>query len=138
MRDLVWRTVRAVGTVLVVLMILTVVIDYPWGARTPQGAADLLSSHYATNALDKHWEVRRVEAEPGGVVVHLRIPEGAAASFQRIPPGGQFQVFGSVCPRREHPVWQRITASEDIWIHSASRSGESIMRRLSCRHWNGV
>lgn len=138
MKQLVWRTVRAVCIVLGLLMILTLIVEHPWGARTPTSAAQLLSDHFATNPLDSHWEVRRVEAEPGGVVIHLSIPSGAAASFQRIPAGAQFQAFGEVCPRSEHPVWQRVSATEDIYIHSASHSGESIMRRLSCRHWNGV
>lgn len=138
MRELIWRTVRAFVAVLVVMMLLTLALEYRWGARAPLGAAQLLADHYATNPLDSHWRVREVEAEPGRVIVHLTIPSGAAASFQRIPAGAQFQAFGAVCPRPDHPVWDRVREGEDIFIHSASRSGESIMRRLSCRRWNGA
>lgn len=136
MLDLVWRTVRAVCIVLAVLAAASFVLDYRWGARTPRSAAQLLADHYATRELNNRWEVRRVEAEPGRVIVHLRIPTGPAGGFQRIPDGARFQAFGPVCPTSDHPVWDRIEAGEDIFIHSASSSGESIMRRLSCRRWN--
>lgn len=136
MIDLVWRTVRAVVVVLALLALATVALESRWGARTPLGAAQLLSDHYATRSLDYNWQVPRVDAEPGRVIIHLRIPSGPAASFQRIPAGAQFQAFGPVCPGSAHPVWQRVAEGEDIFIHSASESGESIMRRLSCRRWN--
>ena len=136
MLDLVWRTVRAVCIVLAALALVSFLLDYRWGARTPRSAAQLLADHYATTELGNEWEVLRVEAEPGRVIVHLRIPSGPAAGFQRIPAGAQFQAFGPICPGREHPVWDRIAQGEDIFIHSASASGESIMRRLSCRRWN--
>ena len=138
MLDLVWRTVRAVCLVLAILAAVSFLLEHRWGARTPRSAAQLLADHYATRELENNWEVRRVEAEPGRVIVHLRIPRGPAGAFQRIPAGAQFQAFGPVCPDPEHPVWDRIDAGEDIFIHSASRSGESIMRRLSCRRWNRI
>lgn len=138
MKELIWRTVRAFCIVLAIMMVFTVVVEHRWGARTPHGAAQVLADYYATRELDSHWEVLEVEAEPGRVIVYLTIPSGAAASFQRIPAGAQFQVFGRVCPEPGHSVWARMGDGEDIFIHSASRSGEGIMRRLSCRHWNGV
>lgn len=137
-RALIWRTVRAVCIVLVVLMALTLALEYRGGAREPAGAAQLLADYYATRSLESSWEVRGVEAEPGGVVVHLVIPRGASGSFQRIPAGAQFQAFGAVCPPPDHEVWGRMRPDEDVYIHSAGSTGESIMRRLSCRHWNGV
>lgn len=136
MLDLVWRTVRAVCIVLAALAVVSFLLEYRWGARTPGSAAQLLADHYATRQLDNNWEVRRVEAEPGRVIVHLRIPTGPAGAFQRIPAGAQFQAFGPICPASDHPVWDRMQEGEDIFIHSASSSGESILRRLSCRRWN--
>ncbi len=136
MLDLVWRTVRAVCIVLAVLALASFVLDHRWGASTPRSAAQLLADHYATRQLDNNWEVSKVDAEPGRVIVHLRIPTGPAGGFQRIPAGAQFQAFGPVCPAEDHPVWARMDPGEDVFIHTASRSGESIMRRLSCRRWN--
>lgn len=138
MLHLVWRTVCAVFLVLVVLAAITALLDHRWGARSPYGAAQLLADHYATGELLNGWEVPRVDAEPGRVIVRLRIPDGAAAGFQRMPDGAQFQAFGPVCPAANHPVWRRIGEGEDIYIHSVSASGESILQRLSCRHWNSM
>ena len=135
MIDLVWRTARTVAIVLVLLAIVSVLLDARWGARTPGGAAQLLADHYATTQLDHNWEVPRVEAEPGRVIVYLQIPTGPSGAFQRLPAGAQFQAFGPICPGAGHPVWDRIAADEDIFIHSISSWGESIMRRLSCRRW---
>lgn len=136
MLHLVWRTVRAVFLVLVALAAITALLDHRRGARVPHGAAQLLADRYATSEPYNDWEIAGVDAEPGRVIVRLRIPESAAAGFQRMPDGARFQAFGPVCPPPGHPAWRRMTEDEDIYIHSVSASGESIMRRLSCRQWN--